>query len=74
MITPPSKDRSLGTPMTPEFAQDDRRKTNKSKGQMRGFFAALRMTNEVTGSQDDERRTNNGKNNDRSRFLGCAAE
>jgi hypothetical protein len=39
---------------------------------MRGFFAALRMTNEVTGSQGDERKTNN--DNDRSRFLGFASE
>jgi hypothetical protein len=44
MITPPSKDRSLGTPMTPDFAQED------------------------------ERKTSNGKNNDRSRFLGFASE
>jgi hypothetical protein len=53
-------------------SQDDERKPNKSKGQMRGFFAALRMTNEVTGSQDGERKTNN--DNDRSRFLGFASE
>jgi hypothetical protein len=35
MITPPSKDRSLGTPMTPDFAQEDEQRTNKSKGRSR---------------------------------------
>jgi hypothetical protein len=35
MITPSSKGRSLGTPMTPDFAQEDGRRTNKSKGRSR---------------------------------------
>jgi hypothetical protein len=43
LITPPSKDRSLGTPMTPDFAQDDERRTDKSEGRSR-FLASLGMT------------------------------
>jgi hypothetical protein len=36
-------------PGTPDFAQEDRRKTSKGKGKMRGFFAALRMTKRLQG-------------------------
>ncbi len=35
MITPSSKDRSLGTPMTPEFGQDDERRTNNDNDRSR---------------------------------------
>jgi hypothetical protein len=38
MITPPSKDRSLGTPMTPDSALDDGRKTSNGKDNDRSRF------------------------------------
>jgi hypothetical protein len=38
LITPPSKDRSLGTPMTPDFAQEDERKTSNGKNNDRSRF------------------------------------
>jgi hypothetical protein len=67
MITPPSKDRSLGTPLITPPSKDRSLGTPMITPSSKGRSLGTPMTPDF--AQDGERKTSNGKNNDKSRFL-----